>query len=104
MLNHVVAMKFKPGISEADISELEDALEQLPNAIVEIQVYEFGRDILKTERSFDFAIVSLFANKEALQRYQQHPEHIKVGQKLKVLCDKIVTVDFMGTDAADFKQ
>lgn len=103
MLSHVVSMKFKPAATRADIDELEKMLEELPNAIVEIQMYEFGRDVLHTGRSYDFAIVALFANEEALQRYQKHPEHIKVAQKLKDLCENVITVDFWGTDAGDFK-
>lgn len=103
MLNHVVLMKFKPGVSEADIDNLEQTLDDLPNTIVEIQMYEFGRDILHTARSYDFALVSLFANQEALQRYQQHAAHMAVGSRLKELCAQIVTVDFLGTDAADLK-
>lgn len=97
MLSHVVSLKFKPEVTEADIDELEKSLDELPNAIVEIQMYEFGRDVLRTERSYDFAIVALFANKEALQRYQRHPEHLKVSAKLKILCESVVTVDFFVT-------
>jgi hypothetical protein len=66
-------------------------------------MYELGRDVLHTERSYDFAIVALFANEEALQRYQKHPEHLKVSEKIKRLCEGVVTVDFFGTDARDFK-
>ena len=103
MLNHVVLMKFKPDVSDADIDNLEQVLDNLPNVIVEIQMYEFGRDILRTERSYDFALVSLFSNQQALQRYQQHPAHVEVGSRLKALCEQIVTVDFFGTDAGDLK-
>ena len=101
MLNHVVMMKFRSGVSDADIDGLEKVLDDLPNVIVEIQMYEFGRDILHTERSYDFAIVSLFANQEALERYQQHPSHVQVGNRLKELCEQVITVDFFGTDARD---
>jgi hypothetical protein len=96
-------MKFKSGVSDADIDSLEQILDDLPNEIVEIQMYEFGRDILHTERSYDFALVSLFANQEALQRYQVHPSHLKVVSRLKELCEQIATVDFFGTDPGDLK-
>ena len=66
-------------------------------------MYEFGRDVLHTERSYDFAIVALFSNEEALRRYQKHPEHLKVLEKIKKLCESVVAVDFFGTDAGDFK-
>ena len=103
MLNHLVMMKFKSGVSDTDIDGLEQILDDLPNKIVEIQMYEFGRDILRTERSYDFALVSLFANQEALQRYQVNPDHLKVVNRLKELCEHIVTVDFFGTDSGDLQ-
>jgi hypothetical protein len=100
MLNHVVLMKFKPEVGEADIRALEQALDELPNKIMEIRVYEFGRDILRTERSYDFALVSLFANRPALERYQKHPDHLPVAAKIRSMCSDIVTVDFTGADSA----
>ena len=103
MLNHVVMMKFKSAVSEADIDGLEQMFDDLPNKIVEIHMYEFGRDILHTERSYDFALVSLFANQDALQRYQEHPAHLQVVSRLKELCEQIVTVDFFGSDSGDLK-
>ena len=103
MLNHIVLMKFKPGITDTDIIDIEKSLDDLPNRIVEIHSYEFGRDIVQSERSYDFALVSLFANQESLQRYQTHPDHLVVVEKLKKVCDSILTVDFWGTDASTFK-
>ncbi|MFZ0132743.1 MAG: Dabb family protein [Desulfobacterales bacterium] len=103
MLSHVVSMKFRPEVTKTDIDELDRMLEELPNIIVEIQMYEFGRDVLHTGRSYDYALVALFANEEALQRYQKHPDHLKVLEKLTALCENVITVDFFGTDAGDFK-
>jgi hypothetical protein len=99
MINHVVLMKFKPEVSDADIRELEKRLDDLPNKIMEIQMYEFGRDLLHSERSYDFALVSLFANSQALERYQKHPEHLPVIEKVKTMCESVITVDFAGSDA-----
>lgn len=94
MLNHIVLMKFKPDIAAQDIDRLERMLDDLPNRIVEIQTYEFGRDTLGSARSFDFALVSGFANLPTLQRYQQHPDHLKVKALLDEICEQIVCVDF----------
>ncbi len=100
MLNHVVLMKFKPGTRDEEIRELESLLNDLPNKIIEIQVYEFGRDVLRAERSYDFALVSLFANLPALERYQKHPDHLPVAAKIKAMCAHLVAVDFYGSDGA----
>lgn len=94
MLYHLVLMKFKPEIEDADIDALEKAFERLPDIIVEIQSYEFGRDIVRSERSYDFGLVSLFANMEALNRYREHPDHQKALARIKKMCADIVAVDF----------
>jgi len=104
MLNHIVMIKFKKTVAEKSITEIEAMMEDLPNKITEIHSYEFGPDVLQSERSYDFALVSLFANMESMQRYQVHPEHQKLLKKLVPMCDHICTVDFWGTDASDFKE
>ena len=99
MINHVVLLKFKPGVSDADIEDLEKSLDDLPNKIHEIHTYEFGRDVVRSPRSYDFALVALFANVQAVQRYLEHPAHRPVAKKIQQLCERVITVDFEGTDA-----
>lgn len=97
MLHHIVLMKFNAGVDDAAVARLEEMLDTLPDKIIEIQTYEFGRDILRAERSYDFALVSGFANLEALQRYQAHPDHQKVLGHLQAICEDIRAVDFEET-------
>jgi hypothetical protein len=103
MLNHVVLLKFKTDVEDGDIRKLEDLLEELPNKISEILVYEFGRNTIPSERAYDFALVSLFANPESLKRYRRHPEHLVVLDLIKRICEHTVTVDFLGSDAGAIK-
>jgi len=94
MLHHIVLIKFKPDTSEADVDRLAAMLDALPETIIEIQTYEFGRDIVRSERSYDFALVSGFANMDAMQRYQVHPDHQKVVAHIRAISDDIRAVDF----------
>ncbi len=94
MLKHIVFMKFKPAVTGPDIDQLKQALGGLPALIPEIREFVFGQDILRTERSWDFALVSAFENVEAMNRYQVNPEHQVVVQKVRAMCDSIVVVDF----------
>ena len=103
MINHIVLMKFKPDTTDADIKELEKLLDDLPNKIMQIHSYEFGRDLVRSQRSYDFALVSLFANLESLKRYQEHRLHQPVLKKIKQLCENVATVDFEGSDAGSIK-
>ena len=99
MINHVVLMKFKPGVGDTDIEALERILDGLPNIIMEIHAYEFGRDLVHSPRSYDFALTALFANLEALDRYRNHPQHLKVLKTIQEICESVVTVDFEGPKA-----
>ena len=99
MINHIVLMKFKPDVSSADIEDLEKSLDDLPNKIIEIHSYEFGRNLVPSEKAYDFALVALFANLQTLDQYREHPQHLKVLVKIRKLCDDLITVDFEGSDA-----
>lgn len=94
MLKHVVFMKFKADVTEAGIADLEKSLGALPASIPEIWGYEFGRDVLHSERSYDFALVSAFEDMAAMKRYQTHPSHVIVLNQVRQMCDSILAVDF----------
>lgn len=99
MISHVVLMKFKPGTTEADIRALEAMLDDLPNRIQEIRMFEFGRNLVPSGRAYDFGLVSLFANIPALERYQKHPAHQPVLARVAALCDDVASVDFEAAQA-----
>ena len=94
MITHLVMMKFKPETTDAQIAELESLLKTLPGRIEEIDHYAFGRDVVRSERSYDFGLVATFADRNALGRYQQHPEHLQVVKLLGPICADIKAVDF----------
>ena len=95
MLTHVVLFKFNPDSGEPAIQRALAALRELPGKISEIQEFRVGADIFHSERSYDMALISSFADQDALQRYQVHPEHQKVVAYLKTIASSIVVVDFM---------
>lgn len=94
MIKHLVFLKFKPDTTEAMIAEIEAGLGGLPGKIPEIRFYEFGRDVLRSPRSCDFALVSLFEDLDALKRYSEHPDHQAVVQKILAATENILAVDF----------
>jgi len=94
MIQHIVMMEFKPEVTAPGIDALEAKMRALPNIISEIFTYEFGRDVLRSERSSDFALVSSFANLDTLKAYQVHPAHLELLAMLKPMCASIRVVDF----------
>jgi hypothetical protein len=94
MLKHVVFMKLKEGVTDAEIAALEKALGGLSTKIPEIRGFQFGRDIVRSERSYDFSLVSDFDNLEAMKRYQVHPDHVPVIAMVRSISANILAVDF----------
>ena len=96
MITHVVFFKFKPETSPAEIQLLADGLGGLPEQIEEIREFRFGADVIQSERSYDFCLVSSFDDLDAMQRYQVHPEHQKVVAHVKKISSSVIAVDFTG--------
>ena len=94
MLTHVVLFKFKPETSDDQAAQLEAGLKGLPTVIDEILEFRIGRDIIRSERSYDLGLVSGFDDLAAMQRYQVHPAHQQVVAMVKALCASVVAVDF----------
>jgi hypothetical protein len=94
MIKHVVLMKFKSGIEEEAFSMLEKGLASLPAAIPVIREYQFGLDVVRSDRSYDFGLVSAFDDLPSLEAYQAHPEHQKVLALIREICEDIRAVDF----------
>jgi hypothetical protein len=95
MLKHVVFFKFKDGVGEKEILGLEKGFAELPPVIPEVLSYEFGRDVVRSERSYDLALVSSFKDLQSMQRYQKHPAHQIVSKKVNELCESVLAVDFV---------
>lgn len=94
MLKHIVFFKFKPETTEADKEKLAELLGGLPEVIPQIQGFVFGRDVIRSERSYDFALDSDFESLETMQVYQVHPRHQEVVQHARSICSDIKAVDF----------
>lgn len=94
MLTHAVLFKFKPETTVEQAAQLEAGLKGLPAVISDIREFRVGRDVVRSERSYDLGLVSAFADLDALQRYQVHPAHQEVVALVKALCAGVVAVDF----------
>lgn len=94
MLKHLVFMKFKVGAGEAEIKDLESRFAALPSRISEIKEYVFGPDVVHSERSYDFALVSAFEDLDAMKRYQVHPDHVALVGRVREMAESILAVDF----------
>jgi len=98
MLRHVVFFKFKPEVTATERQDFLAMLRGLPAKIPEIVSSEVGEDIMGTPRSYHLALISTFADRDALDVYAKHPEHQPVLARAREICEAIAAVDFLTAD------
>lgn len=95
MLTHIVCWKYKPEVTEEQRRDHIEKLRSLPDTIPEIVSLSVGADILHLDRSFDTGLVVIFADREALDLYTNHPVHQEVVTFGRAITEKAVSVDFL---------
>ena len=82
MIKHIVFWSFKESAEGMDkpqiIAKIKRELEALVGVIPDLLKAEVGTGFNKS--GFDACLYSEFSSKEALEGYQNHPEHVKVSQ------------------------
>ena len=92
MVRHVVFFKFKADVNETDRAVAR--LKALPERVPGVLKPEVGEDFLKSPRSYDVALVFGFEDRAALDRYQNHPNHAEVVERVRPCCESIAAVDY----------
>ncbi len=95
MLIHIVCWKYKEETGEAARQAHIERLRSLTSVVPEIESFEIGSDILHLERSFHTGLVAAFADRDALDRYTNHPEHLAAAAYGREISEKVVSVDFL---------
>ncbi|MCH2078246.1 MAG: Dabb family protein [Rhodobacteraceae bacterium] len=84
MIRHIVLVKFKPDVSEDTIARIFDELREIKNHVAGVGEIVAGRSESpeQIERGYMHGFTVDMESWEALQAYQDHPEHKKVGGQL----------------------
>ncbi|MEG6522672.1 Dabb family protein [Desulfotomaculum sp. 1211_IL3151] len=91
MITHVVCFKFK---DPANAQVAKEKLLALKGKISELRHLEVGIDVIRSERSYDLALVAKFDSLDDLNAYQVHPDHVEVGKYIQTVRESAVAVDF----------
>ena len=96
MIEHVVMWKFTDGegrTREENCSYVRERLLALPAIIPEIKWMQIGRDVSRTDMSYDMMLVTRFDSLEALHTYKVHPAHVAVSEYVKKVRTARVVLD-----------
>ena len=99
MVRHVVmwslADEAAGGVKQQNAAIIKEGLEALVGKIEGLIGLEVGINALELAGNFDIVLIADFQDEAALERYQVHPEHVKVADFIKKVRLERVAVDYL---------
>jgi len=83
MVEHMVWIRFHDGVSEERIAEHMAGLAGLAETVPGIEALSVGENFTDRSGGFTHGVLVRLESPEALRRYLEHPEHVKVAGPLK---------------------
>ena len=93
MIKHIVMFKLKNKNKE-NIEKIVSVLKTLEGNIDVLRSAEVGVNFTKSERSYDIVLTTEFADRNALNAYGPHPNHLPVVETVRSLCSGSIVVDY----------
>ncbi len=96
-IRHIVLWKLAADDADTRALHAEQIAERLLSlrgVVDEIDHIEVGRNVANPQSNWDVALVSEFADVEALERYQVHPAHQEVAAFVRSLVAERSCVDY----------
>jgi len=93
MLTHIVFFKLIDP-STQNILKTKEILLGMEGKIPQLRYLEVGIDIVRSERSYDIALVTKFDSLEDMQAYQVHPVHKEVAEYIGTVRQSVIVVDY----------
>lgn len=97
MVRHVVVFRLKAEDAAqraTDAERIQEKLQSLRGRVEEILDLHVGIDLGLVDGHWEVVLVSEFTDNAALQRYQAHPEHVRVAQVIAGLVSDRAVVDY----------
>ena len=96
VLRHVVMLKFKDGISNQQIRQVENDFCALPSKVDTVYDFEWGTDVSVENLSggFTHCFVVTFRSEADRAKYLPHPAHKQFADSLGLYIDKVLVVDY----------
>jgi hypothetical protein len=96
-IRHIVLWKLAADDADTRALHAEQIAERLlalKGVVTEIDHIEVGRNVAYPQSNWDVALVSEFADVEALERYQVHPAHQEAAGFIRSVVAERSSVDY----------
>ena len=94
MIMHIVMWKLKEENKKENMNTMKKLLMELPPIIKEINHMEVGKEVNVGSGNYDIVMISEFKSMEDLQKYKEHPAHVKVGEFIGTVRQERTCVDY----------
>lgn len=94
MVEHIVLFKMKPESTPAEKDELLRRLRSLEGKIEGMVSLSAGESFTNRHKGYTIGLVVRFVDREALERYGPHPEHVPVKAYADQVCEDVIAVDY----------
>ncbi len=95
MVTHIVLFKFKEENIEANVQKASGMLNALLESVPTLKSIEVGINFSNGERAMDLSIITTFDDKDGLEQYVIHPEHLKAVEFIKSVVAESKVVDYL---------
>mgnify|MGYP002630293366 CR=1 FL=1 len=93
MVKHIVMFKLTEKSTE-NMNRAIHSLNSLNGKIETLKFIEIGTDFMESERSYDIVLTTHFEDREGLNIYATHKNHLPVVQVMRSLCSSSIVVDY----------
>ena len=93
MVKHIVMFKLLEK-NPKNMDRAVNSLRSLEGNIEVLKSIEVGTDFLESDRSYDIVLTAEFENREGLEIYGRHENHLPVVKIMRSLCSNSVVVDY----------
>jgi heme-degrading monooxygenase HmoA len=94
MFVHIALFKWKKNTSKEIVEETFKQVRTLKTKVPGIVDIMCGSNFSKWNDEFTHAVVVILKDREALENYRAHPDHITIGNITNNLEEKSIAIDF----------
>ena len=92
-IRHVALFEYAKSASSEEVAAAIAGLNALPGLIDEIRDWSLTEDLGKRDGSFRFCLIAHFDDMAAVNRYLEHPEHVKAVARVMPILEKLAEHD-----------
>ncbi|MDB4978922.1 MAG: Stress responsive alpha-beta barrel domain protein [Candidatus Peribacteria bacterium] len=94
MITHIALFAWKEGVSDGQIAKALDDVRALKEKVPGLHDIRCGKNFSRWAEGYTHAVVVSAQDKDSLEAYRNHPDHVIVAKLIESMESKSLGVDF----------